>query len=329
MRHLYAGLIVLAAPLPLAAQCIPGGPANPPAVKRALVGLVLDRANRPIENATVVIRDPRRQGRTTADGRFQLDDLDTGTYQVTVRRLGYAIAVRDYIVPDSGGVARFCLVPEPRGLPPVISSVKGGGLTGVVGDAQLKPLEGAEVRALGAGEHATTDTAGGFFLDLKRGTYAVVASKDGYGEQLIGVTIPKDSGRQVALWLGAPMRNANTQSWAIEGLRQRVMLTPAHRYHQLSGEELARTDMSITQIVRKAAKSSIADDCEARIAGSNFSLPIYMLDKEDIMMLEVVGAPLTRGGPRGVTSINGSRPTPPRPGSSPSCGVSVIAWMMP
>lgn len=63
MRPLYLGLLVLAAPLPLAAQCIPGGPANPPAIKRALVGLVLDRANRPIENATVVIRSPRRQPR--------------------------------------------------------------------------------------------------------------------------------------------------------------------------------------------------------------------------------------------------------------------------
>src|SRR5687767_7077973 len=119
-------------------QCAPGGPPNPAWVKRALVGLVMDDRHRPIEGADVFIRSPRRETKTNADGRFRLADLDTGIYELSVRRLGYETAIQSYQVTDSGGGARFCLVPEPRGLPAMITSARRAGLSGVIGDTTYK-----------------------------------------------------------------------------------------------------------------------------------------------------------------------------------------------
>jgi hypothetical protein len=317
------------------AQCTPGGPPNPAAVKGAIVGIVMDSAHAALDNATVLIRQPRREAQTNERGFFQLTDLEPGTYELVVRRIGYELALQQYIVTDSGGVARFCLFPDPQGLAPMITSVPRGGLSGVIGDTTYATVSGAEVRIVGGGKWTLSDSAGGFYLPVEKGTYGVLVKKAGYGDQIVSVTIPNDSGRRIAVWLGSRKRNANTLSWAIEGMRQNVMLTPAHRYHQLSAEELAKTDMNITQAVRVAGKTNVSDDCEARIAGSIFTLPLYMLNKEEIMMLEIIGAPLTRrsGAPRGVTSINGNQNIPlqglgsrlTQPWGCPG----VVAWMKP
>ena len=131
------GLLVSLSPGGASAQCAVGGPLNPPAVPRTIVGIVLDTANVPIEGANVLIRDPRREVRTGRDGLFRIRDISPGSYDLTVRRIGYEVAVRRYVVSDTGGVARFCLIPEPRGLAPMISSARRAGVGGVM--ARFRP----------------------------------------------------------------------------------------------------------------------------------------------------------------------------------------------
>src|SRR5207253_2357831 len=99
---------------------------------------------------TVGIVKPRRQAKTNSQGRFVLTDLDTGTYQISVYRIGYETAVQSYVVTDTGGIARFCLIPEPRELPTMIASAKRLGLSGVIGDSTYKAIQGAEVSVVGA-----------------------------------------------------------------------------------------------------------------------------------------------------------------------------------
>jgi hypothetical protein len=319
-------LLATLGPAPLLAQCLPGGPPNPAAVKQSIVGLVLDRANQPIENADVFIRNPRRQARTRADGHFQLMDLDTGTYEVIVRRIGYSIAAWEYVVPDSGGVARFCLAREARILPPSISSVRRGGLSGIIGDSVLKPLPGADVRAVGAGEHTMTDSSGAFYLDLKRGTYAIVVSKPGYARQLVSVTIPKDSGRQITAFLGSPPRNANRMAAMLDLMRDRMLMAPPSRSGIMSNEDLLKTEADLRGAAQKTARTGVADDCEAVIDGGPYSLPVHVIDKRDVAMLEVYAlAPARRSpismNPRGTTGIR----TP----SGGRCNVRIYVWMKP
>jgi hypothetical protein len=115
------------------------------------------------------------------------------------------------------------------------------------------------------------------------------------------------------VWLGSPPRNPNSYAEAIEGMRMRILLTPSFLYHRVTSEELALSALNVDQIIRMKAQTVVRDDCEAAIVGLGFTLPLHMLDKDDISMLEVVSPRMTSAGsqqPRGVTSINGNRPIP-------------------
>ena len=344
-------LVATLAAVPAHAQCTPGGPPNPPATKRTITGIVMDSAHNPLENATVFILDsaknvlehstaivarPLREVRTNGRGIFQIPDLDPGTYRLTVRRIGYLVAVQSYIVTDSGGVARFCLFQDIQSLPTMITSVSRGGITGVVGDSALALVKGAEVRVFGENMFALTDSAGGFFFPVKPGEYTLAVKKKGYGPQIVAVTVPKDSGRKIVVWLGSPPRNPNRYADEIEGMRMRILMTPSFLYHRLTSEELARSDLSVEQMARMKAQTIVRDDCEAFISGMGFTLPLYMLDKDDIALLEVVSPRMTSAGGemRGVTSINGNArvPNQARAGGrssgarTPDCP-TIIAWM--
>lgn len=318
-------------------QCTPGGPMNPAATPRTITGIVMDSAHVPLENAIVKLVKPRREVRTNANGIFRLTDLDTGTYELTVRRIGYDMAVQRYIVPDSGGVARFCLFLDITALPAIVTSAPRGGIQGVVGDTALALVRGAEVRLLGENQLTYSDSAGGFFFPAKPGPYSIAVKKEGYGTQVVGVTVPKDSGRKIVVWLGSPPRNPNQMALAIEGMRWNILMTPSFRYHRVMAEELARSELSVEQLIRVRGRANVQDDCEAHIAGTNFSLPIYMLDKSEITMIEIVEAPLTaRGGDRGVTSINGNasiatqgRGTAMAGQLPPQNCPGIVAWMKP
>src|SRR5207237_4674819 len=125
------------------------------------------------------------------------------------------------------------------------------------------------------------------------------ARKKGYGPQMVGVTVPKDSGRRIVMWLGSPPRNPIAMSNAIEAMRVRILMTPAFRYHRVTAEELANSSLTLDQLVRIRGQTRVLDDCEASIAGTGFSLPLYMLDKQDITLLEIVSPALGRSS-RGV-----------------------------
>src|SRR3954451_19208118 len=83
-RYHFALAAVFSAGLASAAlsQCVPGGPPMPAAVPHTITGIVLDRANHPIENASVFITEPRRSTKTRPDGRFELANLDTGVHEL-------------------------------------------------------------------------------------------------------------------------------------------------------------------------------------------------------------------------------------------------------
>jgi hypothetical protein len=299
------------------AQCTPGGPPDPAAVGKSIAGIVLDRSNQPLENVDVIVKAPRRLAKTRPDGRFLIQDLDTGVYEVTFRKIGYQIFAWEYVVTDSGGVARVCLAPEVRILPPSVSAVAAGGLFGIIADSMMKPLPGAEVRAMGAGEHAITDSAGAFFMNLRRGSYAIMISKDGFARQLLSVTIPKDSGRQITAFLGSPQRNANRMAANLGDMRQRIAWANPATSGIMSSEDLLRTSADLRGAATKLARMGMADDCPAIIDGGPYSLPLSIIDKRDVAMLEayMIAAPRRRG-------------SAPRPINSP-CPVRVYVWMKP
>ncbi|MEO5566987.1 MAG: carboxypeptidase-like regulatory domain-containing protein [Gemmatimonadaceae bacterium] len=180
----------------------------------------------------------------------------------------------------------------------MVTSAPRGGLSGVIGDTTYAMVDGAEVRIMGEGKWVLSDSTGAFHIPIEKGTYAVVVSKKGYGKSLVSVTVPPDSGRKIAVWLGSLPRNPNRTALAMDGIRIRIMTTPAHRYKMITAEDLAKTDMNVVQMVRVAGRSAVLDDCPATIGGDGFSLPLYLIDKNEIALLEVIGAPLARRAPK-------------------------------
>lgn len=308
-------------------QCTPGGPPNPAAIRGSLVGIVMDSAHDPLENASVFIRNPQRQARTNPIGHFRIDSLAPGTYELTVRRLGYDIAVQSYTVTEDGGVARFCLIPDPRGLAPVVTAVQRGGLGGFVGDSTYKMLAGAEVRTVVGGGRAVTDSTGAFFIDLKPGTYALTVKKEGFGMQFLSVTVPRDSGRQIAVWLGSPPRNARRLAAAIEdSMKYRLnFIARAAHFKLLSSEDLMKNPSDILATVGASAVTTVSPECEAYVDGSQYKVPLYTIDKAEIAAIEVYVKKEYAGG---VTSINSAGTTGPASEGS-RCKVLLYVWMKP
>jgi hypothetical protein len=286
----------------------------------------MDSAHLVIEGAEVFIERPAKRTRTAVDGKFVIDDLNPGTYTVSVRRIGYEMAVQDYIVTDSGGVARFCLIPDVTALQPMITSSKRLGIGGVIGDSTYQPLPGAEVKVLGQ-ERAISDSAGGFFIPLKPGTYAVTVTKPGFGRQLISVTVPKDSGRQIAVWLGSPPRNPNRMAVAYDEMRMRIDTANANRSALMSAEALARVSVDLRFAAQMAIKGRLPDPglCFAYIDGGPYVLPIDIIPKEDVRAMEVY---MSKRASSGATSMD-SRGTAgsARPREDPCPGYTIYVWM--
>ena len=110
-------------------------PATPrPAGPRTLVGVVLDTIGNPVDSAELLIASLKRHVMSGADGTFRFDDVKPGSYEIAARRIGYYPQVRTAVVGDNGGVVSFSLAPGIRALPPVVTSVPLGGLSGVIGD---------------------------------------------------------------------------------------------------------------------------------------------------------------------------------------------------
>jgi len=311
-------------------RCLPGGPAGPLPQPGALVGVVLDSALRVIDGAEVLVERPLRRTRSGVDGRFVIDGLQVGSYKVSVRRVGYEMAAQEYQVTTGGGVARFCLLPTTHRLLPVVTSARRLGLGGVVGDSLYKPLAGAEVRVLAGSAPVLTDSAGGFFIPLKPGPHTFVVSKAGYGRQLVSVRIPKDSGREVAVWLGPMPRNPNRLLAAYEDMRDRLLKANPNRSALVSAEELDQK-YDVFFAAQAAIRNRIPDDCRAIIDGGPYTLPLAAIQKEEVAAMEIYDIRTTRARPtmdRRGSAGGRTFSTAPAPAKG-FCGASfdVYVWM--
>lgn len=125
-------------------------------------------------------------GVTDDDGRYGLEALNDGTYQVQVSGQGVSYRKVLNVSGDTNGDIA---------LPPIA-------ITGVVTEAESnEPLEGASVQADAGGstsafqmKRATTDSRGFYSIDdVDPGSYQVTARKDGYQLKTQGVSIASSS----------------------------------------------------------------------------------------------------------------------------------------
>lgn len=208
---------------------------------RLLVGIVVDTAGDIVVGAEVTIPGLVKRQFTRYDGTFRFDSVKPGTYKMRARKIGYAPQVREFEVDSTGGVAQFQLLPLTTALPAMVTSANRGGVSGYVANMNQESVAGANVRLLGTGLRTTTDSTGYFFIPAEGGRYMVGIEREGYTAKLVGVTVPKDSGRHINTWLAPSMGpGPRGSTWIVEDVRERQAWTLPKNKMFFTREDLAR-----------------------------------------------------------------------------------------
>ncbi len=100
-----------------------------------LTGRVIDAADgRGIAQATVALRNTRHAVLTSEDGRFVLADIESGTHELEVRRIGYVPYVQSLVLADGvDTMLSIRLTPSPSSLDKVI-------VTGTILPTEVKAI---------------------------------------------------------------------------------------------------------------------------------------------------------------------------------------------
>ena len=297
-----------------------------PAGPKTLVGIVTDTLGNPVDSVELVISSLKRQTMSRSDGTFRFDDVKPGPYQVLARRLGYYPQVQSTTVDDKGGVVSFSILLGIRALPPVVSSVARGGLSGVIGDTAYNIVGDAQVAVIASDHRTLSDSLGRFFLDLKPGKYMVSVSRPGYRTRLVSVTVPSDSGRRMTVWLTPTnVGQNNRDAMAFDGLAARLARRNPVWSNIYTREDINKTGIEDgVQLARLGANKNMDDTCSAIIDGGPRRLPLWAIDAADIEAMETYTTPPAR---RTVTSINRNRPIRGQTPENNVCGATVFVWL--
>ena len=290
-----------------------------------ITGTVTDTGHVSVDGVEVFIASPRRQT-VSANGAFRLDQLEQDRYEVTARRIGYEAQTRTVTVGDSGGVTAFCLVPAPPILETIVSSATRSGLTGVVADSAHRVIPGAQISVLGGfGERGASDSAGSFYIPLRPGRYMVRVRHSGFATKMVSISIPRDSGRKMLIWLESARRGASPRDeWAARELAFRLDTATGAWSKVFTREDIANfPSKELTQLARAGAVSNVDDECQAIIDGGPYTMPLWSLTADDLEMVEVY----TDKPPRaGATSILVPRRRAPAKSGVGGCP-HVFAWL--
>jgi carboxypeptidase family protein len=262
--------------------------APPPAGPRTIVGVVTDAASRPIEDVEIRIGSLDRTVRTGPNGIFRFDSVRAGKHELRARRLGYEAQARTVTVAEQGGSVAFVLKAIPQKLEPVITAVSRGGLGGIVTDGKSRPLKGATVRVFGGAARTVTDSAGEFFMDVRPGSFMVRVTSPGHTSRLLSVTIPKDSGRQVAIALEPGKPNSAREEIEMQNLARRLAwkVSPAAFFGREQLEQLG--NKRLVAIVRGVNPNPLDEsECMAVVNGGPDRVPLWYYDADELDGVEV------------------------------------------
>lgn len=299
--------------------------APPPAGPKTLVGIVSDTTGNKVDSVEVFITALKRRTMSAPNGAFRFDDLKSGTYDVTTRRLGYLPQLRKVMVGDEGGTTAFSLIPYMRGLPPVVSSSPRGGLSGVIGDTAYNIVSGAQISVMASDRRAVSDSTGAFFLDLKAGKHMVRVKAPGFASRLVSVTIPNDSGRRMVVWLSPSTRGESArEEWAMDNLNARLLRRNPVWSTIYSREDINKMGMTdAAQLATIGARQRVDDNCPAIIDGGPRTAPIWAFSAADIETMETYTSKPASYAPKSIMQ-RGHLPATVEP---TDCPITVYLWL--
>lgn len=306
---------------------------------RRLVVSVINSSGEPVSDAELIIEPLARRARTDSTGRAIIERLAPGNYWVSARKLGFLPASRLVHAPAESSEVTLALETLRSRLTPVLTTAARGGLTGFVSDTALRPLPGATIRSIDGKGSTRTDANGAFYIKLKSGSYLIEITRDSFARELIGVTIPPDSGRELAVWLSPSSGASNPVEAARlfeQGMRMRRASPVAVKFVSRDGL-VAQGVSDMAALARRWANGSIRADCTVTTiqSGVAFPVPLSSVRTEDVEFVEISTPSIAfKVTPRGQTSINGPGRRIFTPiegyasGGSPACGnVGLTIWL--
>ncbi len=185
------GTAMLLALAPLAALATAQTPG------RVVRGTIRDSASaQPLSGAVVELvgASVRNSVRSDQQGAFQFSRLPAGRYQLTVREIGFSETSREVDLSERDATISISMTPTSQRLDTVRVRANVTAVYGVVGTTVgLRPVSDATVQVIGSQQKATTDSAGRFFVALKKGgSYFVRVRHDGFADQFMPVDVPND-----------------------------------------------------------------------------------------------------------------------------------------
>jgi hypothetical protein len=259
----------------------------------SLAGRVVDSAGAPVSGASVDLTDLRRSTTTDTMGAFRFDSMSRGQWIVQVRKIGYKRQTLTADVDPSLPPLEVRLVSNAPTLVPVVTAASRLGLSGVVRDAGGKPVANARVRVLGANLQTTTDSAGSFWIAAPKGNHMVAVSKPSFAEKLAGVTIPADSGRDVAIWLRPAGSIPVDEAWNIEDLRERLAWARSSSSYVFTRESMEKEgfdwiyDAVQSVWLRMGRRGYVNTECMVVVNGGPETLSVSQPAVDDVESIEV------------------------------------------
>jgi hypothetical protein len=228
------------------------------AVAQGVVVTVLNEHGQPVEGVAGQVGD--LLATSGSDGLIYFLGLAPGRYHLTMRIPGYHPDLRNVVVTDGAPVRLTVrLNSASRAQRPVVSEGTSPGLRGLVTDAHMQPIRGAEVQLLGRGGGVLlTDSAGGFHALDAEGTYMVRVVAPGFRESRFSVTI---AGRDAGVEALVPLLPADATYTGTSNAEQLLLrqlgrrLAAARPQPHLSREELAAYGFrSLCEVPQVAAR---------------------------------------------------------------------------
>ena len=195
MRGRRTSIAPIVAALTFALGAVSSAAAQAPG--RIIRGTVRDSATgQELSGAVVELTGPsvRTVARSDQRGTFQFSRVADGRYHVSARVIGFVEAGRDVDVTGRDVTISMSLSPTSQRLDTVRVRASVTAVYGVVGaSVGLHPVADAAIHVIGSQQKGSTDSAGKFFVSLKKGgAYFVRVHHAGFADQFFPVDVQND-----------------------------------------------------------------------------------------------------------------------------------------
>ncbi|MBL0169665.1 MAG: carboxypeptidase regulatory-like domain-containing protein [Gemmatimonadaceae bacterium] len=295
--------------------------------------------DKPLSGAILELSGTRftRQVRSDETGQFSIGAVPTGSYRLSVLRLGYQAIVQAVAVGDRDAQLTIRMTADPTELRAIVTranvtAIYGGiGAVGsgrnATGEREMSAVADAKIHVIGSRKSATADSVGRFFLELdKPGLYMVRVTSPGLAPQLFPVEVPRNKAVEVSRMMdSARMTAPSGREYMFDEMDRRVGWR-AMNSALVTGSELRAAGGALSDALVRSKSMTLrglrlgVTTCVFLNGIPRPGMPLDAIQIEEVEAVELYGArgdptgTLASSWPAGAQCGSASRLPPPRSG---------------